>query len=512
MSYTQENESRKRAREDDETYQPNKKITLDKTTIDEDKNKVLQQLSEIGKQLLSISKKDKETEEEMRSKFEEIKTQFDTAFNSALENAITTLNLSEQTTQIEEAERMMTEEDKLQRAREARNIFLTRMKNITDRMTTELTVDEQTKLFEYIEKQMKTKLEHEYEIRQAKEPNQLSRLAEVSSIVVSYALEQFSIVVTNVYNKGPEISTQIIAILTATAMIYNYLPINIRGEFTKIAYLGPLFEMMNVINPDILVVQNSIATVTTIFYLLRNAGMDQTETIRALGSMAIEVTALCIKTTGRFICNTSNIAIDNLQQIGTKLQTASINVLSNISNRLGHLLTQEYHEQETFLEDSQPSFNSLNNKMGSTKDPSINTSAASQKSIESVASMLDTPVTEGGIDLAGTAIPSTIVDDRFNIIASQIELAESSMPVAEVELYFDSQETAHSSISELSNDSSRMFAPWFWSRGGKRMKRSRRNMKLKKTKNRRKGRKNRLTKKGRKHCKTLKRYKFKMRY
>lgn len=477
---------------------------------------ILAQLNALGTQIRTVAQTERDTVTDMTSKFNQLKEEFDAAFETALDNAITTLNLSEQTAQAEEAERMMSEEAKLQRARQARHNFLENMKNITDRMTMELTVGQQAAMFQYIETQIQKRLEKEHETRKEQEPNQLARLSEVSSIALSYTLQQLSVTITNVYNTGPKLATQLIAVLTSAAMVYNYLPETMRGLYESIPYFGPIFVIMNKINPEAVLVQNSIATVTTIFYLLRNAGMDQTESIAALGAMTREAIGLCAREGTRLVCNAASMAAANTAMIGSQLQTASQAVLSKIADRLGYLLTSEYQQQETFVEDSQPSFSSLNNNtVASARDVSINASInteATRLSIQSTGLMLDTPVTEGGIDFVGTAIPATVVDDRINIVASPIETADTAMPVAEVEQYFDSQETAHSDMSDLSTDSSGIFAPWFWpTRGGKRMKRSRRNMKSKRTRKGRKGRKKHFTKKGRKHHRTLKRYRAKMR-
>lgn len=481
------------------------------------KKDMLAQLKELSNQLLTIAKTEKETEQAMLIKFQQIKDEFDAAFNSALENAITTLNLTEQTAEAEEAERMMSEEDKLQRARQARNNFLENMRNITDRMTMELTVGQQAEMFQYIEEQIKKRLEKEHNLRKEQEPNHLARLSEVSSIALSYTLQQLSVTVTNVYNTGPKLATQIIATITAGTMIYNYLPEGIRYQFTVIPYFGPIFKIMNIINPHAVLVQNSVATVTTIFYLLRNAGMDHTESVAALGAMTRETIGFCAEEMKRYICNTTTMARANLQNIGANLETAATTVLSNIANRLGDLLTSEYQEQVTFLEDSQVSLDSLGNStvvrstVASPREVQINASintASSQETLKSVEILLDTQVTDGGIDLSGMAIPSTIVDDRFTIIASPVQVANVAMPVAEVEQYFESQETADSS---LTSDSSDLFAPWFWGRGGRRIKKSRRQIKNKITKRKRKGKKARTTKKGRKQYRTLKRYNPKMR-
>ena len=86
-----------------------------------------------------------------------------------------------------------------------------------------------------------------------------------------------------VYEKGPELTTQLVSIIISSLMLYNYFPESVRENFIGIPYFGSLFEFMNNVNPELLRIQNSGATVTTIISILNASNIDTTKYIVKLG-------------------------------------------------------------------------------------------------------------------------------------------------------------------------------------------------------------------------------------
>jgi hypothetical protein len=362
-------------------------------------------------------------------------------------------------------------------------------------------------MYEHILKQMIRGLDQAKTELDTQDSNHLARLSELASIMSSFALQQLSVTLTNIYETSPEATTKLIAVLLASGMLYNYLPESLRLPFQSMPYFGELFNIINRANPELLLIQNSAATVTTIFYLLKNLGIDTTEAIASLGSMASAAAVYCTRQTGKFVCSVTSSSI-------TGLQNGAIRVSDLLLEILGQLLTSEYNNTNLMIEDTQVTLSSQQQ------------SALSMPSLQSVRELTDVPINEGGIDIAGAANPPDVVGMRFDaivqgepsnpVIATPIIVASNPIQVAETEQYFsDSLGSEGTSVSDITTNSRSGIPHWLFgsiSRGGKKNRKSRRHIpQLRKSRKGRKGRKGRITKKGRKSYKTLKRYRGKMR-
>lgn len=481
----------------DETVNVNKKM---KALFDGDQ--IAEKLKKLGTDIANVSDDTRETSQVMDAAFRKLQEDFNVVFTQAFNKAKQEIEMRREQRETSEAMAMQQQEELVQIARKLRTDFFNNMKNVTDRMTTELTIGQQALMYTEIMTKINNALEAAYTEAQTKEPDHLARLSELASIMFSLSIQQLSVTLSNIYKEGPEQITKLAAGLVATGMLYNYVPAGTRIPFEGIPYFGSLFRIINMANPELLMIQNSAATVTTIFYLLKNMGIDTTESLQQLGVMSRETAKLCSKTAGKFICSTVGTTI-------TGLQTGAKTVSEFIFDKLGNMLTSEY-QIDNLLSDSQESNVST---LSETKQ-----SSNSVSSLMSIDSLFNTPIYNGGIDIASSANPPEIVSDRFDailmgevsnpVLAREVEVASNPVVVAEVEQYFDSQ---LSDLTEATDDNH--WSQWLYrqgSSGGKRRK-SRRNMKLLKSRKGKKGRKSCMTKKGRKHHRTLKRYRFKTR-
>lgn len=488
---------RQRTPDIDESDNVNKKM---KALFDGDQ--IAEQLKILGNGIATVSDDTRETTRVMDAAFRKLQDDFNVVFAQAFNKAKREIEMRRQIRETNEAMAMQEQEELVQLARKLRADFFSDMKQVTDRMTTELTIGQQAVMYTEIMTKITNALEAAYTESQTQEPDQLARLSELSSIAFSLSMQQLSVTLANIYETGPEQVTKLAAGLVASGMLYNYVPSGARIPLEGIPYFGELFRIINMANPELLMIQNSAATVTTIFYLLKNMGIDTTESIQQLGVMSRETAKVCSKTAGKIVCSAAGTTVSGIQN-GAK------SVLQFIFNKLGDILTSDY-QKDILISESQES-------VGSTLSDSPQ-SGRSVSSLMSIDSLLDTPIYNGGIDIAGAANPPEIVSERFDailmsevsnpLIATQIEVASNPVVVAEVEQYFDSQ------VSDLTESSdNNHWSQWLFGRGssgGKRRK-SRRNVKQLKSRKGRKARKAHMTKKGRKHYRTLKRYKFKTR-
>lgn len=482
----------------DESENVNKKM---KALFDGDQ--IAEKLKRLGNDIANVSDDTRETTQVMDIAFKKLQEDFNVVFSQAFNKAKESIEMRRQTRETSEAMAMQEQEELVQLARKLRTDFFNDMKKVTDRMTTELTIGQQALMYTEIMTKITNSLEEAYTSSQTQEPDHLARLSELASIMFSLSIQQLSVTLSNIYKEGPEQITKLAAGLAASGMLYNYVPAGARIPLEGIPYFGSLFRIINMANPELLMIQNSAATVTTIFYLLKNMGIDTTDSLQQLGVMSRETAKICSKTAGKFICSAVGTTV-------TGVQTGAKSVLEFVIDKLGNILTSEYQSDNLLASSQESGLSTLSQTKQST------TSVSSMMSIDS---LFNTPIYNGGIDIASAATPPEIVSERFDvilmedvsnpIIATEVEVASNPVVVGEVEQYFDSQ------ISDLTEESSGTahWSQWLFgqrSSGGKRRK-SRRNMKQLKSRKGIKGRKIRTTKKGRKHHRTLKRYKFKSR-
>jgi hypothetical protein len=469
--------------------------------------------------------------------FQQIQGELNDALTRAFRNAQENMAIREQQRQSGE-EMGMGEAEQDQHQLRRRQFFMD-LEPITQRMTAELTHGEQARIFKIIIDGLNNKLNNVDEPIFAPAPPVprpvpvprdelaiiMDRVDELSSIAYNWALTQLSVTLTNIFQQGPRVIRQTIALIAGAGMLYNYLPEGTRQQFIAIPYLGPLFTLMNGVNPQALLIQNSAATVTTVYYMLRNAGIETGDAIGSLGAMATAAAANCSRATGRYVCSAASSSLRTLRD-------AANNVVDIIANRLGDILTNEYQNQEflNYSQDTQVSQDSAIS-VRTVDVNSIGSNVSSQISIASVVDLLYAPVADGGVDIDPIANPPEIVEERLlaivqgaplnPIIAEPVQEADADdviavaqvVGVAAVAQQPDSQ---FSDISDVSNNSEAHWSVWLFGRdssGGRRLKKSRRYLKGRKT---RKGRRRQIkhkkrTMKGRKNHRTLKRYRSKMR-
>jgi hypothetical protein len=483
-------------------------------------NDIIVLLTQLGHNISLVADQDRQAPEQVESVFESIKSELDSALDNAFNEAKRVIKEREQLHQERESMGMGAEE--VSQNERLKQQFFADLEKITQRMSSELTYGEQSRMFRIVVEALTARLDEYSLIRATQiEKDHLERVAEIASIAYAWASTQLSVTITNIYETAPQVTKQLMAIITSIGIIYNYLPESIRNPLVNVPYLGNLFSIMNRANNDALLIQNSAATVTSIYYLLRNAGMDPTDSITALGSMAESTAVSCARTTGSFVSSNVSKAMGRLRESTgnaifvcrnvssnaiTNLRKSAENVLLTIGSKLGDILTDDY--SKFAINDSQQTDISIIS-IGSARtvnSAQMQNSATSQQSIEIVESLLNTPIERGGIDIGGY-IPANVLEERFEpiveglvtdpIIANPMEMIVADTEAVPVLERIDSISTISSQNSE-NND----WSVWLFGRshaGGKRFRKSRRHLKLKKTRKGR-GKKARISKK-RRHMK-----------
>lgn len=556
-AFTLSDESnKKRSRDELSDLQQSKKSRLDITLpeIVPIKGDLIGQLEQLGKNLAIVADEGRMPEREAEDKLNAIKRDIETALTAAFNEANEAIKVKQLEREAATISAMEREENYRKDLQEIHRNFYNKLQGLTTRMTTDLTISQQAQMFDNIIGNITHNLHLAYDATQEKEPNYLARLSELYSILYNYVLSYLSGVLTNIYQSGPEKITQLIAIIAASGIAYNYLPETARGAFEHITTFGPLFTLMNNINPQALRVQNSVATVTSLFYLLRNAGLEPKTAIDALANMTKAITS------GTF----------------ERVKIGAQSLITGIGNRLTDLLESTYDVTDDYqhlTQDSQESQGVIslasNTSLASSRVVDVNSIPSSLNSLNSIQSMnssgilLDTPIEEGGISplypstpstISDPSVPSTpstqtdedepqqkIIQTRFQAIdaavmgepaiASEIVEADRTtiqrvlFPVAAYAISNSqvsegtqgSQNSFMSDITSSSEGEGGWFSSLFYSnryrgdrRGGKKNKKSRRHMKLRKSKRVKRVKKH-ITKKGKRHNKTVKRYKAKRR-
>ena len=489
------------------------------------------QLTELGANLALIA--DAQRSIGARRELEMLKQKFNEILESAFTQANQAIIEKQEERRLAELSEMEREESYREEMQRLRNRFINSVKEITDSMSTELTIGEQVVLFNSITMHLNDALRAAHERHQASEPDHLARLSEISAAAFNSTLTSLSSILTNIYRAGPEKVTQLVALLAASSMAYNYLPPSARDVFTSIPTFGPLFQIMNTLNSEAVLLQNSAATLTTIFYLLRNSGLDPTSTIACIGDMTRAVSS---ELATKAVSATSTVAVS----LSSTIMNGAVNLMNGIASRLGNILMEDFITdlaEDPFRVESQPDplsqeSVSSSSSFSSSRVVDINSvpgsqiSELSQLSVQSVSNMLNTPIEEGGISPLipppDNQVEQSAIDARFQaidaavsdpVLATEIVVANAPMPLATV---MGSQEDSQRSVSTMTSSSSSS-GPFAWlfadayrgsSTGGKRMRKSRRRNVIKKT-SKRKGRKNRKSKKVKRHNKTIKRYRVK---
>jgi hypothetical protein len=495
------------------------------------------------------------TETSAEAEFERLKREFNENLESAFLQAKAEINAIHESRQIEATVAMKEEESR--QIQRTTNNFFRQLQELSERSVATLTIGQQAQMFEQILGFVTKNLHEAQNETTEKEPDQAARLSELASIMYSFAMSQLSITLTNVYQQGPEKIRQLIAIITAVGMAYNYLPESVRELFAEIPTFGPLFEIMNAVNPNVLVVQNSAAASTTMYYMLRNAGLNLDEALGSIGEFTKAAASACLGKGAAVAC-----AVSSTVQRG--LEVGANAVMGKIGNTLA-LMIQTSYPTVIFRPSEGDSQSTESSGSSITVTSTLNSlqtqlSLSSMRSIESLFGDGEATLSEGGIlSLAGTAIPEEIVGERFIGLNNAVEegimginpiilgtetvipavaviptVAATPIDIIPVVPGEPLRRTGSvgSNMSELTDDTV-TWHEWLFGPsvpvatalyegegdelaeriGGKMLRKSRRHKNLKKTRQvKRRGRgRGRQTKKGKIHCKTLKRYRAKRR-
>jgi hypothetical protein len=486
-------------------------------------------LSELGQNIVRDAEIDPSAEADA------FETQIIQTIRQAVGRELIAKQERERESEADERRKMQGEED-----REHRNLgehFRQDLNGILNEIIVQiqkLSYGQQARIYRFILVTLSNILEQLMLLNTPGDTDQIQRISEITTGIINFTLVQVGATLSNLYDSAPEITTRTLAIITAGLMLYPYQPADVQELYVQIPYFGPFFATMNSASGFLRIVSNTSGTITSLFYLLRNAGIDLGPTLANLSEMGRTTVQVCARSgadaastllgkTARTLDSSANLVcttgVNTIEQIG-RTTTGLIRLLAE---RLSYYITPDYSNLRIIIDDNQDSQGSMPTRISTLTGQSQN-SIMSQAAIER---LLNTSRASGGAgSVLNQNLPSeeqSIVEDEFAaiiqgnpsdpIIATPIETANAPVPVADVEEVF--YESQRSDISEMTEDGEEDFGfLWLFGiqrRGGRRLRKSRRHMKSKRTRKGRKGRrgKARITKKGRKHHRTLKRYKSK---
>jgi len=516
-------------------------------TLQDNLMNVLQQVDNLGRQIQQVNNYN--PEDRVSETFLAFRREIDAVFNDAFTREGRNRALQEEAAAVAEQQQMRQFE--IEEFERKKDNFKQNMNRLINQINlSELTHSEATQLFGYTESLFINVLQEAHRrASEESEPDYINRLKELVTVMSNQLLKFLSTIIEQIYQCGPNVSRQLISIISTLLMCYNYLPSNLRQQCENIPMIGPLFNGMNLLNSELLMVQNSSATVTGIYYFLRNVGgIDTSIYIQSLGrsatSAAMSVGQSAMNS-GSLITNQTVDAVINLlsRAIGDIIPVPNrINIEGDMSS------TSTTNSRLTLLSSTLLSESDL---QSISSQKSSNTSITSSASHVEVGQLLETPVENGGVNIGGNMAADVVrerlqqllnnrvegqdIDLRVNvdIPESQIPTANlltvNSMPVANVIVV--AEEEPLSQMSDVTVEDGFNWRAWLWGSDyhtngdefhdifsggkGKRHRKSRRHLKSIKTRRGRKGKKpvkrGRMTKKGRKAHKTLKRYKNKIR-
>jgi hypothetical protein len=526
-----------------------KKAKKAKDDENADIQQLVAQLSRLGENISTRLETYKVPSKESSEEFSKIKNQItkvlEESFNEAQKQAI------EREKEGEEKEKEFMEIQERALNEKFRKDFLTRIDALTQQLAINLTYGEQADIYKIILNALENRLTIS-NIERSEEPHQISRISEITTIWFNYALEQLSITLSNVYNVGPEVTKQTISILTAALILYNYQPELVRNQFQAIPYFGQFFTTINSGNKILRIISNTAGSITTLYYLLRNAGINIEPSLISLRDMGQTVIATCSRAASSALTSatfrvtetldrTANLVCDMSIQTILQIGQSTKGVCNLLTDRISKIISVDYSDLKISIYGDMASQASEITPITRITGLSSNSSGSQQ----SIRSLFGLPLTSGGssINQNSMMVPDSIIEERFNaimsgeltnpiidgetmkqnviidttapVVASPIETAAAPIQVAEVEQTFSQSQA--SSISELTDEDVH-WSIWLFgnsSSGGKRIRKSRRNIRLMKSKKVRKGkgkRRGRVTKRRRMYNKTLKRYKSKSRF
>ena len=486
---------------------------------------IIRELTNLGEQITTFFNSNSETLDAPREQYEGIKNNVLQVLENVFSQHQTDLARLRQEREANNLQ--MIAEENTRMLQELRQGFLTNIQEVTNDLTTELTMQEQATLYKEILDFIHNKQSDAAYIRELQnEPDHLNRFAEIINIAYNLLLEQISLSISNIIVNSPEKIKQITAILASMLMLYSYQPVEVRTLYNNIPYFGSLFQTMNQTNNILRATTNSAGTVTTIYYLLRNSGINVDEGIGLVRSMISQSASSLLERTPSMASTTAAMA-STTAAMASRTANVTISVTGSVlnslgrqlSNKIGTILTSEYNDMEIpFDSQSTENTNIVSNR--SSRSYNTATSRSTAASYKSIQELLETPIEEGGINGLITVTETldetekTIIDDRFNAIID----GNNTNPVLQGITEEGNIDTAspppyssqNSNISELS-DESVSWQLWLYGKdnsfsGGRRRRRIRCFSRRVKRVSRRMRRRGRKTRKGKRRYKTLKKH------
>lgn len=216
-------------------------------------------------------------------------------------------------------------------------------------------------------------LDAEIQLQLRQEISHISRmLEELPRIMYNVALARLSGILVSIKNISPTVATHIVSFLAGIGLTFQYLPQEVQSILTRIPYLGRFFNILQS-HPTAYntIVTNVIPSISTMYYYLRNSGLDINSVRNMLHNIAVEAKPLLSSGAGMV-----SVSV-------TKLRDAANGVASNMIERLSDYLTSDYFNAPTLMASDNYSVHS----QSTDSTLSSNSSNATQASMTTQASM-----------------------------------------------------------------------------------------------------------------------------
>lgn len=475
---------------------------------------IIRDLTILGTRMMANSDKNRDTHTEAANKINQLKITIEQNLNDIIENQRRLLDIRDR--EISQMEYADAEANILSMQDRQKQEFFNNLIQVKELMGQTLIYSEDPQVYESILNDLRSKL---IDINTIQEPDHLARVSEIFNIMYNKTLEQVSIGISNVINDSPDKIKKITAILASMLMLYSYQTEEVRNLYNNIPYFGLLFQTINKTNNILRSTTNVAGTITSIYYLLRNSGIDIDECIGLVRNIVSQTSLSAAQIISKKSVSISTDALNlasKTANITISVTESIINSLSRqLANQLGNLLTSNYQDIDIVI-DSQDTLESVK----SVKTPISYHSAdslTSTASYKSVQQLLETSIEDGGIDgiiqnQNLTPKESETIETRFNAIADGISTnpiikgINEEGDIIEQGKSIEHQDSQNSTLS----DESVSWNIWLYGKdnvGGKRRRKSFRNIKLNRSKKIKKVKKiKRSTRKDRRRYKTTRKH------
>ena len=193
--------------------------------------------------------------------------------------------------------------------------------------------------------------------------NHAQRISDLAMNIYTVFIEQIAVTLTNVYQIGPALLNQLMSIIITSGFAYNLLGGDARNTLQSVPYFGRLFSILNTITPN--TVMSAQGTVGTLYYLLRNSGINLDVAVGSLRGYAAAT-----------IESSASAAASSVRNVASAAASSAGGIIQALTSRLSAVLTSQYNVDTYLSDDSQSS-------SGSSSSSSSSSSISSSHSVDS---------------------------------------------------------------------------------------------------------------------------------